>query len=637
MPPQQQQPPQQTMGGNPFDPPGATQGGGQQPQPAWNSNESVASAPSQPLYNNGIAGNPYGAPPPPPTASTFVPLQQQQQRPPPAVDQNPFLGGAGANNSLVVSNTPSNPYAMPPPPQQQQLIVSQTQQASPWGLQQPPQPQQPSNLQYGAQPAGFDPFAAPPAPPPMAPAPPPVPQQLVPAPVPQPPAPAPARIEAPPSHDHASATEEDAFVNAYKPAPDSTKSPEGTTYPPQLEFGQKDANLDPPDIVDQHKESPRNKYASELAKRAPPGASPLPKASLVRKKGFILSRISFRTIVMKKWKQSYWVQYGPHTMLWFRSQADFDDWLNNPYHQQNERNFLIKLAVNFVHDLYKPNVRGYQVTQCRTKGYGNKMVRQFKLERWMDYGPTIAAAFGSYNPAEVDALREAVVECMRNTPLNGGIRATGAVRQRPSQSTDSSPPHNAETRSSEDRGKSLILTVYSLVIGSIVYALTRPCYYYYFQTGTAYQQSGVSMRSSFDELPKDEPEAESVAEPTDLLDINNWDDVKTEPVTTQQVVPYGGPPAPYGGGVVPPNPYGAPPQAPYGGAPAPHYGAPPPVQQPPPPAPQPYGGAPSYGAPPPPQHYGAPPPTSALPPQANGYPVQQQQNPWGTPSQPPPY
>ena len=173
----------------------------------------------------------------------------------------------------------------------------------------------------------------------------------------------------------------------------------------------------------------RNKYSEELAQNAPPGSSPLPKAELVRKKGFVLSRISFRTIVMKKWKQAFWVQYGPHTMLWFRSQADFDDWLNNPYHNQAQRNFLIKLAVNFVHDLYKPSVRGYQVTQCRTKAYGNKMIRQFKLERWMDYGPTIAAAFGSYNPKEVDDLREALVECMRNTPLSGGIRATGAVRQ----------------------------------------------------------------------------------------------------------------------------------------------------------------------------------------------------------------
>ena len=177
----------------------------------------------------------------------------------------------------------------------------------------------------------------------------------------------------------------------------------------------------------------RNKYSTALARQAPPDASPLPKAELVRKSGYVLSRISFRTIVMKKWKQSFWVQYGSHTMLWFRSQADFDDWLNNPYHTQAQRNFLIKLAVNFVHDLYKPNVRGYQVTQCRTKPYGNKMVRQFKLERWMDYGPTIAAAFGSYDPKEVDALREAIVECMRNTPLDGGIRATGSVRQRGDQ------------------------------------------------------------------------------------------------------------------------------------------------------------------------------------------------------------
>lgn len=117
-------------------------------------------------------------------------------------------------------------------------------------------------------------------------------------------------------------------------------------------------------------------------------------------------------------------------MLWFRNEADFNDWLNNPYHTQMQRNFLIKLAINFVHDLYKPNVRGYQVTQCRTKPYGNnKVVRQFKLERWMDYGPTIAAAFGSYDPKEVDACREAIVECMKNTPLDNGIRATGAVKE----------------------------------------------------------------------------------------------------------------------------------------------------------------------------------------------------------------
>eukprot|EP00537_Pseudo-nitzschia_pungens_P002222 CAMPEP_0172363498 /NCGR_PEP_ID=MMETSP1060-20121228/6845_1 /TAXON_ID=37318 /ORGANISM="Pseudo-nitzschia pungens, Strain cf. cingulata" /LENGTH=682 /DNA_ID=CAMNT_0013086249 /DNA_START=262 /DNA_END=2310 /DNA_ORIENTATION=- len=175
----------------------------------------------------------------------------------------------------------------------------------------------------------------------------------------------------------------------------------------------------------------RNPYSNMLSQQvAGSNCSSLPKVELVGKRGFVLSRISFRTIVMKKWKQSFWIQYGGHTMLWFRSQGDFDDWLNNPYHSQSQRNFLIKLAINFVHDLYKPNVRGYQVTQCRTKPYGNnKAVRQFKLERWMDYGPTIAAAFGSYDAKEVDTCREAIVECMKNTPLDNGIRATGAVKE----------------------------------------------------------------------------------------------------------------------------------------------------------------------------------------------------------------
>lgn len=47
----------------------------------------------------------------------------------------------------------------------------------------------------------------------------------------------------------------------------------------------------------------------------------------------------------------------------------------------------------------------------------------------MDYGPTIAAAFGSYDPHEVDKLRAAIVECMKNTPLEGGVRPTGAIKQ----------------------------------------------------------------------------------------------------------------------------------------------------------------------------------------------------------------
>ena len=197
-------------------------------------------------------------------------------------------------------------------------------------------------------------------------------------------------------------------------------------YEPQGEFG---TDIVPGGLAEPPVGSPVNKYSQVLALNAPSEAAPLPKGDLVIKSGFVLARISFRTIVMKKWKQTFWIMYGPHTMLWFRSHADFDDWLNNPYLTQTQRNYLIKLAVNFVHDLYRPNVRGYQVTQARSKTYGNKVYRQFKLERWMDYGPTIAAAFASLDDNEIDGLRQAVVECMRNTPVGDGIRATGAVRQ----------------------------------------------------------------------------------------------------------------------------------------------------------------------------------------------------------------
>jgi ribosomal protein S14 len=418
--------------------------------------------------------NPFGAPPAQPSSYGIPPHMQYQNsyqgQPqnqigyPSTTPQsnNPFGAPQTHNNAVVLATIQSNPYALAPQAQyglaNQQQIVPVNQQLQPWAMTQ-------QNQQLVPSIGGYDPFAQQ--------------QHLAPAPV-------------PPSHDidlflqpqqqaiepyqqtpqqqpemepyvvkneephpvaanghvrepHPPHEKEEKRIEI-KEAPDVAASPEGTMYPPQIQYGHR------PDIKPDREPtdtSPRNPYAPLLAQEAPPGASPLPKAELVRKRGFALSRISFRTIVMKKWKQTYWVQYGPHTMLWFRSQADFDDWLNNPYHMQTERNFLIKLAVNFVHDLYKPNVRGYQVTQCRTKGYGNKIVRQFKLERWMDYGPTIAAAFGSYDPAEVDTLREAIVECMRNTPLEGGIRATGAVRQ-PNPNSTMSQRRDREEEDDDD-------------------------------------------------------------------------------------------------------------------------------------------------------------------------------------------
>lgn len=156
--------------------------------------------------------------------------------------------------------------------------------------------------------------------------------------------------------------------------------------------------------------------AQALSQHAPPGASPLPDFDLVTHSGYILSRISFRTILIKKWKQTFWVTYKGSQILFFRSSADFEDWISNPYLSQGQRDFLIKLKVDFVEDLYKNSIRGYQVTKQRLKNYNNKMLQQFKLERWMDYGPTIAAAFASPNEREVFNLRTILLELMKKMP-----------------------------------------------------------------------------------------------------------------------------------------------------------------------------------------------------------------------------
>jgi len=111
-----------------------------------------------------------------------------------------------------------------------------------------------------------------------------------------------------------------------------------------------------------------------LAREAPPTASPLPSFDLVTHSGFCMARISFRTILIKKWKQVFWITYGHNKLYVFRSVSDFQDWVANPFLSQGQRDFLIKLKVDFVEDSYKMNVRGYQVTNIRMKAYQSQML-----------------------------------------------------------------------------------------------------------------------------------------------------------------------------------------------------------------------------------------------------------------------
>jgi hypothetical protein len=126
-----------------------------------------------------------------------------------------------------------------------------------------------------------------------------------------------------------------------------------------------------PDLAPPPPRNPSHRLSEFLATNAAPAmSSPLPKHELVHHAGYVLSRISFRTVLMRKWKQTFWIQYGPCILLFFRSFSDYDDWLNNPYHTIKAREFLVKLRVDFVGDLKKASVMGYQVTQIRRKPYG---------------------------------------------------------------------------------------------------------------------------------------------------------------------------------------------------------------------------------------------------------------------------
>lgn len=143
----------------------------------------------------------------------------------------------------------------------------------------------------------------------------------------------------------------------------------------------------------------------------PHEATDLFETNTVRRSGNILSRISFRTKVFKVWKPTFWVQYGPNSLLFFRTKEDTDKWLDS---SKSEKNDLVKLAINF--DVRDGKVKGYNVSRTITKDTQNSLLYQFRLTRWMDYGPVLSCCFASSNLDEARVLRDVLLECAQNSP-----------------------------------------------------------------------------------------------------------------------------------------------------------------------------------------------------------------------------
>jgi hypothetical protein len=116
-------------------------------------------------------------------------------------------------------------------------------------------------------------------------------------------------------------------------------------------------------------------YDSQLlAAYAPQTASPLPDHKKITHSGSILSRISLRAIFFKSWKPVVWITFGPNAVYFFRSTSDLETWATNPYLTQAQRDFLVKLKIDFVYDLNKSGLRSYAATALKYKQYESEML-----------------------------------------------------------------------------------------------------------------------------------------------------------------------------------------------------------------------------------------------------------------------
>lgn len=153
------------------------------------------------------------------------------------------------------------------------------------------------------------------------------------------------------------------------------------------------------------------------------------KPNIIILSGCILARTSLKTIVMKKWKESFWIQYEATLML-FRSIEDFKEWKTHQYtptleiprgKNSSHQESLVKFRIDFKDEMLRPGVRGFRTTEVKSKTYtkGGPLIYNFKLEKWMDLGPSILAVFASESPEEIEFLRHAIDECLQKCPDNG--------------------------------------------------------------------------------------------------------------------------------------------------------------------------------------------------------------------------
>ena len=117
--------------------------------------------------------------------------------------------------------------------------------------------------------------------------------------------------------------------------------------------------------------SDANKYrVSSIPSDIPKNASPLPEESDIGENGYASTRMSIKRKISKEWRLIYYAVFNFSSLYIFRSKEDFEDWKENPYHNQEERNFLVKYQFNFLQEFMNDKkLKGYKQTEIRKKVY----------------------------------------------------------------------------------------------------------------------------------------------------------------------------------------------------------------------------------------------------------------------------
>lgn len=139
----------------------------------------------------------------------------------------------------------------------------------------------------------------------------------------------------------------------------------------------------------------------------------LPSFDKVTHSGYMLARTSLKSLVMKKWKQIFWITYSDNEVLIFRSKIDFEEWATNPYLTSIQREAIVKLHIDFKIGDDRNGVRCYRAFGLQSKTYKSQVLSTFKLEQWMHYGPVIIGAFASKSPPEIRKFHVLCKEMMK--------------------------------------------------------------------------------------------------------------------------------------------------------------------------------------------------------------------------------